>query len=52
MKRHYTRACNFYYGNQSRNLVSKKKAIPLHQIKEISFDYAILEKTQKIKEKI
>ena len=38
MSRHYTRVCNFYYGNQSKYLVSKKKAIPLHQIKEISFD--------------
>tara|TARA_B100001758_G_C18350856_1_gene579784 strand:+ start:311 stop:1363 length:1053 start_codon:yes stop_codon:yes gene_type:complete len=38
MDRYYTRVCNFFYGNQSKNLVSKKKAIPLHQIKEISFD--------------
>ena len=38
MNRYYTRACNFYYGNQSKNLVDKKKSIPLHQIKEISFD--------------
>ena len=38
MSRYYTRVCNFYYGNQSKYLVSKKKAIPLHQIKEISFD--------------
>ncbi len=39
MHRYYTRACNFYYGNQSKILVGKKKTIPLHQIKEISFDY-------------
>ena len=38
MDRYYTRVCNFFYGNHSKNLVSKKKAIPLHQIKEISFD--------------
>ena len=38
MQRYYTRACNFYFGNQSKILVNKKKAIPLHQIKEISFD--------------
>ena len=38
MIRYYTRACNFYFGNQSKILVSKKKTIPLHQIKEISFD--------------
>ncbi len=38
MSRYYTRVCNFFYGKQSKYLVSKKKAIPLHQIKEISFD--------------
>ena len=51
MTRCYTRACNFYYGNQSRNLVSKKKAIPLHQIKEISFDQIEII-TRKSKKKI
>ena len=35
MKRYYTRACNFYYGNLSKELVKRKKTIPLHQIKEI-----------------
>ena len=39
MQRYYTRACNFYYGKQSINLVNKKKSIPLHQFKEISFDH-------------
>ena len=39
MKRYYTRACNFYYGNQSKKLIGKKKSISLHQIKEISFDH-------------
>jgi dihydropteroate synthase len=39
MQRYYTRACNFYFGNQSKILVNKKKSIPLHQIKEISFDH-------------
>ena len=39
MPRYYTRACNFYFGKQSKNLVKKKKSIPLHQIKEISFDH-------------
>lgn len=39
MQRYYTRACNFYVGNQSKILVNKKRAIPLHQIKEISFDH-------------
>ena len=39
MRRYYTRACNFYYGNQSKKLIEKKKSISLHQIKEISFDH-------------
>ena len=39
MQRHYTRACNFYYGNESKILVKKKKTISLHQLKEISFDH-------------
>ena len=39
MTRYYTRACNFYYGTQSKFLVNKKRSIPLHQIKEISFDH-------------
>ena len=39
MPRYYTRACNFYFGKQSKILVKKKQSIPLHQIKEISFDH-------------
>ena len=38
MLRYYTRVCNFYYGNQLKKLVNKKKTIPLNGIKEISFD--------------
>ena len=38
MTRYYTRACNFYYGDLSKELVKRKKSIPLHQIQEISFD--------------
>ncbi len=38
MKRYYTRACNFYYGTHSRTLVDRKKSLPLHSLKEISFD--------------
>ena len=50
MIRYYTRACNFYFGNQSKILVNKKKSIPLHQIKEISFDHIeiITRKSKKI----
>ena len=39
MRRYYTRACNFYYGNQSKQLIKKKKSISLHQLKDISFDH-------------
>jgi len=38
MKRYYTRVCNFYYGAKSRVLVEKNKSLPLHGIKEISFN--------------
>ena len=51
MERYYTRACNFYFGKHSKNLVSKKKAIPLHQITEISFDHIEII-TRKSKKKI
>ena len=51
MQRYYTRACNFYYGNQSKILVNKKRTIPLHQIKEISFDHIEII-TRKSKKKI
>ena len=51
MTRYYTRACNFYYGNFSKELVKKKKSIPLHQIKEISFDTVEII-TRKSKKKI
>jgi len=39
MKRYYTRACNFYYGNESKILVRKKKSLPLNGNKEISFNF-------------
>ena len=38
MSRYYTRACNFYYGKTSKNLVKDKKSLPLNGNKEISFD--------------
>ena len=38
MIRYYTRACNFYYGLKSKNLVKKKKTLPLNGNSEISFD--------------
>ncbi len=39
MERYYTRVCNFYYGNKSKDLVSKKKTLPLNNNREISFDH-------------
>ncbi len=38
MNRYYTRACNFYYGEYSKKLVSQKKTLPLNNRKNISFD--------------
>ena len=49
MLRYYTRACNFYFGKQSKILVNKKQSIPLHQIKEISFDHVEIITRKKIR---
>ena len=38
MSIYYTRACNFYYGKTSIEMLKKKKALPLHGNKELSFD--------------
>ena len=38
MSRYYTRVCNFYYGNQSKYLIKRNKALPLNGNSEISFD--------------
>ena len=38
MIRYYTRACNFYYGKNSLNLLKKKKTLSLNGINNISFD--------------
>ena len=50
MIRYYTRVCNFYYGSKSKILVQKNKSLPLHGIKEISFDQIeiITRKSKKI----
>ena len=50
MKRYYTRVCNFYYGNESRQLVNNNKTIPLNGNKNISFDHIeIISRTSKKK---
>ena len=51
MRRCYTRACNFYYGKESKILLSKKKTLPLNGLKEISFDHLEII-TRKSKKKI
>ena len=51
MVRYYTRACNFYYGNISKENVIKKNSLPLNGNKLISFDTVELI-TRKTKKKI
>ena len=51
MRRYYTRVCNFYYGKESKNLLSKKKTLPLNGLQEISFDHIEII-TRKSKKKI
>ena len=38
MSKYYTRACNFYYGKSSVEMLKLKKALPLHGNNELSFD--------------
>ena len=38
MIKYYTRACNFYYGSNSRNLIKRNLALPLCGDKNIAFD--------------
>ena len=38
MIKYYTRACNFYYGQVSKEKVKKKINLPLNGNKLISFD--------------
>jgi len=38
MSKYYTRACNFYYGKSSINMLNEKKALPLNGNNELSFD--------------
>ena len=38
MVKYYTRACNFYYGQISKDKIYKKKSLPLNGNKLISFD--------------
>ena len=38
MEKHYTRACNFYYGQKSIEKVKSNSALSLNNNKLISFD--------------
>ena len=38
MKKYYTRACNFFYGSNSKILVKKKSTLPLCGDNSISFN--------------
>ncbi len=52
MRKYYTRACNFYYGNYAKKLVKSKKALPLTGRKNIAFDQVeIFERIKKNKVK-
>ena len=39
MEKYYTRACNFYYGVNSKNKIKEKLSLPLNGNNLISFDY-------------
>ena len=49
MIKHYTRACNFYFGPISIEKVKKKQSIPLHGNRLISFDTIEIFTRKKIK---
>ena len=49
MEKYYTRACNFYYGNNAKFLIKKKLALPLCGNKNIAFDKVEIFKRNKNK---
>ena len=54
MKKYYTRACNFFYGSQSKKLVKKKINLPLCGDTSISFNQIeiFIRDKKKVKSKI
>ncbi len=54
MKKYYTRACNFFYGSNSKKLVKKKITLPLCGDNTISFNQIeiFIRESKKIKSKI
>ena len=49
MQKYYTRACNFYYGDESKKKVLSKSSLPLNNNKLISFDTLEIITRKKIK---
>ena len=48
MRKYYTRPCNFYYGNYARNLIKKKRALPIAGNTNIALDQIeIIERNKK-----
>jgi dihydropteroate synthase len=54
MKKYYTRACNFFYGSNSKQLVKKKVTLPLCGNNSISFNQIeiFIRNKKKVKSKI
>ncbi len=54
MRKYYTRACNFFYGSASRNLIKKKITLPLCGNISISFNQVeiFIKEKRNIKSKI
>ena len=54
MKKYYTRACNFFYGLNSKKLIKNKLTLPLCGYKDISFNQIEIfsRNNKKIKSKI
>ena len=54
MRKYYTRACNFFYGINSKKLIKNKLSFPLCGNKDISFNQIeiFIRDKKKIKSKI
>ena len=54
MKKYYTRACNFFYGSESKKLIKKRLSLPLCGEKSISFNQVeiFIKEKKKIDSKI
>ena len=53
MRKYYTRACNFYYGKQAKNLIKKKFGLPLCGLHTTAFtNIEILSRDKKFKSKV